>query len=95
MAKGSDITALQALAMANGANQTARLHDAKIHRKDKDGGWSVIPVDIQQIAEGEAPDITLEPGDVLIIPSSEEPQRPHPLYYDGDTPIYYQIKPRD
>jgi hypothetical protein len=93
-AKNQNFGVLQALMIADGANQTARLHDAKIHRKHEDGSWSSIPVDIQQIAEGEAPDVTLEPGDVLIIPSSE-PQRPHPLYYDGETPIYYNTAPNE
>jgi hypothetical protein len=78
------ITVLQALATAEGVNQTARLHNAKIIRKGENGPTE-IPVDIKKIVQAKAPDVTLQAGDILFIPggaakSAGKPQDGSPFY---------------
>ena len=94
----SPMTALKALATAEGANPTASLHHAKIIRK-VENGTTEVPVDIKQIMQAKAPDVTLQAGDILFIPRSSSKsarrlQNEH--FYDvppsdplqGPTPIY-------
>jgi polysaccharide export outer membrane protein len=89
------ITVLKALTTAEGANATAGLHHAKIIRKGGNG-TSEIPVDITQIMQAKAPDVSLQADDILFVPSSAGKSARKPQYYDappsdpmqGPTPIY-------
>jgi len=63
------VTILQALATAEGANPTAALKNAKIVRKSENGPTEV-PVDVKKIMEAKAPDVPMQPEDVLFIPKS-------------------------
>ena len=69
LGKTGHITVLQALATAEGPNPTANLHHAKIIRKGENGPTEV-PVDINQILQAKAPDVTLQAGEILFIPKS-------------------------
>jgi protein involved in polysaccharide export with SLBB domain len=78
------ITVLKALATAEGANPTASLHHAKIIRKGENG-TTEVPVDIKQIMQAKAPDVTLQAGDILFVPDSASKssmQKIENLYYD-------------
>ena len=61
-------TVTNALAIAEGTNPTADLHNVKIIRKGENGRTEV-PVDIQKIMQAKAAD-ALQDGDILFVPHS-------------------------
>jgi polysaccharide export outer membrane protein len=65
----SDVTLLQALALAGAANKTALLSKAKLIRKTPNGPTDV-PIELASVQKGKARDIALQPDDVLFVPSS-------------------------
>jgi polysaccharide export outer membrane protein len=67
--ENSNLTALQALAMAQGANPTASLNHAKIIRRMSDGRQE-IPLPLKNILAAKAPDPALHPDDIIFIPNS-------------------------
>ncbi len=82
--KTSHITVLRALAIAEGANPTANLHKAKIIRKGENGPTEV-PIDLKEIIQAKAPDVTLQAGDILFVPDSSSKssiEKIENLYYD-------------
>lgn len=66
---GKPITALNALALAQGPNKTAKLTKASIVRKTV-AGADMIPLDLQKIQKNTESDPLLQPDDVLVIPRS-------------------------
>lgn len=64
-----NLTVLKVVALAQGANATAALDNAKVIRKTPNG-VTEVPVSIKKIMQAKAPDITLQADDVLFIPSS-------------------------
>jgi len=69
MDKNENLTVLQALALAEGAKNTAALSRAKVIRRE--GSTHVeIPVAVQKIMQAKAPDLTLQAEDILFVPSS-------------------------
>jgi hypothetical protein len=88
-------TVLKVLAMAEGVNPTASLHKAKIIRKGENGPTEVL-INLQEILAGKAPDVTLQAGDILFVPSSVSKSARKPQIYDvppsdplhRPTPIY-------
>lgn len=64
------LTVLQAIAMAQGTNNTAKLDKAALIRKGL-GGPQQIPIPLLQIMSAKAPDITLQPDDIVFVPRSE------------------------
>jgi polysaccharide biosynthesis/export protein len=63
------LTVLQVVALAQGANATAALGNAKLIRKT-DNGVTEIPVSLKRIMESRAPDIQVKAEDILFVPSS-------------------------
>jgi len=63
------LTVLQALALAGGANRTAKLGAVRIIRKGPTGMTETI-VPLKKMLEAKAPDVTLEADDILFIPVS-------------------------
>ena len=63
------ITVLQAIAMAHGINNTAKVGASKLIRTTPDGPQEV-PIHLKKILSAQAPDMPLQPGDVLFIPNS-------------------------
>ncbi|MEZ5403270.1 MAG: polysaccharide biosynthesis/export family protein [Bryobacteraceae bacterium] len=62
---------LQALAMAEGMLATASSKNAKIVRSAKDETERVeIPVNLGKVMDGQAPDIGMQPGDILVVPNN-------------------------
>jgi polysaccharide biosynthesis/export protein len=68
--ENNSITVLQAMAMAHGANPTAKLSASKLIRSTPNGPQEV-PVQLGKILSAKLPDITLQPGDILFIPNSK------------------------
>ena len=64
------LTIMQALALAQGANRTAMLSHAVIVRKTE-SGRKEIPVNVQAVMSMKSTDITLVDNDILFIPLSK------------------------
>jgi len=63
------ITLLQAIAQAGGPTEWASKSSVTIRRIDRKSGREMkIPVNLKRIEAGKIPDITLEEGDVIIVP---------------------------
>jgi polysaccharide biosynthesis/export protein len=65
-----NVTVLQALAMAQGLGPDAAKHDARIIHQKSDGSRSEIPVDLDKVIKGQAPDPVLAANDILFVPDS-------------------------
>ncbi len=63
------LTVLQLIALAQGANPTAALDRAKPIRKTQNG-MTEMPVSVKKIMESKAPDVRLQADDILFVPSS-------------------------
>lgn len=63
------LTVLQALALAGGANRTAKLGASRIIRKGP-GGMTETRVEIKKMLEAKTPDVPLQADDILFIPVS-------------------------
>ncbi len=64
------MSVLQAMALAGGTNQTAKLSAARIIRKDSAGTLTETKVQLKKMLEAKAPDVTLQADDILFIPVS-------------------------
>jgi polysaccharide biosynthesis/export protein len=67
--ENSQMTVLQAIAMAQGTNPTAKLNGSKVIRKTLNG-QEEIPIRLKKILQAKATDFPLQPGDILFIPNS-------------------------
>jgi polysaccharide biosynthesis/export protein len=66
--KSNGLTVLRALAMAQGANSTAKLDSSKLIHKTN--GPKETPIYLRKILEGKAKDVNLEADDILFVPQS-------------------------
>lgn len=66
----SQLTALEAVALAGGTHPSAVPSHAKLIRRLPDGGYREIPMNFSLIQKGKRPDVVLQPGDVIFIPFS-------------------------
>jgi polysaccharide biosynthesis/export protein len=69
MDKNETLTVLQALALAEGVKSTASFDRAKLIRRSPDG-VTEIPINLKQILAGRSPDRTLQPEDIIFVPTS-------------------------
>jgi polysaccharide biosynthesis/export protein len=67
--ENAHMSVLQAIAMAQGTNTTAKLDKTVLIRKGADGPQE-IPVRLTQIMAAKLPDIKLQPDDVVFVPRS-------------------------
>jgi len=63
------LTVLQAIALAGGTTHTANLGGARIIHRGPDG-LTEIPVELKKILRAKAPDMTMQPDDILFVPTS-------------------------
>jgi len=70
MTGSRDFTVLQALSMAEGLERTAAPKKARILRRTGGEAPVEIPVNLDRMLAGKAPDTPLEPEDVLFIPNN-------------------------
>ena len=66
----SQLTVLQAVSMAHGANSTAALGSAKLIRKASSSDPQEIPIPLDKILAAKSPDLALQPDDILFVPTS-------------------------
>ena len=76
--KNNGLTALQALALAQGANGTAKLDSSKLIHQTSEGPKET-PIYLKKIIEGKAEDVKLEADDILFVPHSKATMRPQPV----------------
>jgi polysaccharide export outer membrane protein len=69
MENGTQMTVLQAIAMAEGTNPTASLNGAKLIRKTVKGPQET-PLELKKILSAKSPDVTLQADDIIFVPSS-------------------------
>lgn len=67
--QNAHLTALQAIAMAEGTTPTASLDHAKLIRKTPEGRKE-IPLPLKQILAAKAQDLNLQPDDIVFVPGS-------------------------
>ncbi|NUP99989.1 MAG: polysaccharide biosynthesis/export family protein [Armatimonadetes bacterium] len=60
-------TLLEAISKAGSFTERSRRDQVRILRKDGKGGTTTIPIDATRIFHGKAPDLALEPGDVIYV----------------------------
>jgi polysaccharide export outer membrane protein len=63
------MSVLQAVSMAQGANSTAQLNNAKLIRKTPQGQQET-PLPLKAMLSSKAPDMTLQPDDIVFVPNS-------------------------
>jgi polysaccharide export outer membrane protein len=63
------MTVLQAIALAGGANKTAKLSATRIIRKGP-SGVTETPVELKKVLQAKAPDLELQANDILFVPTS-------------------------
>jgi polysaccharide export outer membrane protein len=69
--ENSHMTMLQAFAMAQGANPTAALDRAQLIRKSgPENGPQETLISLKKILTAKAPDMNLQPGDIVFVPTS-------------------------
>lgn len=66
------LTVLQAIALAEGAKPTGSQGGTVVIRTGADGTRTQIPVDIPDVVRGEAPDLVLQPNDIVYVPTNME-----------------------
>ena len=66
----SQLTVLQAVALAGGTPPSAVPSHSKLIRRTPEGGYREIPVNFSAMQKGKQPDIVMEPQDVLYVPFS-------------------------
>jgi polysaccharide export outer membrane protein len=69
MDSGTDMTVLQAIAMAEGTNPTAALNKSKLIRTTPTGRQE-LPLSLKDILASKAPDIRLQAEDIIFVPNS-------------------------
>jgi polysaccharide export outer membrane protein len=70
LAEKEQVSALQALSLAEGLDRGASPNRARILRQGKDGRRQEIGIDLKKIMSGKAKDVPLMANDVLFVPSS-------------------------
>ncbi len=65
-----EFTVLQAVSLAEGLDKTAAPKKAHILRRSKDSSRVEIPVNLDSVMSGKAPDMALKPDDVLFVPNN-------------------------
>jgi polysaccharide export outer membrane protein len=69
MDNGTDMTVLQAIAMAEGTNPTAKLNNAKLIRTTATGRQE-LPLALKDMLSSKVPDLRLQAEDIIFVPTS-------------------------
>ena len=70
MAENESMSLTQAIALAGGWNKMAALSSARILRAGGGATRQQIPANVKKIMENKAPDLQMQPDDILYIPNS-------------------------
>jgi polysaccharide biosynthesis/export protein len=66
----SQLTVIEAVALAGGTPPSAVPSHAKLIRRQAQGGYQEIPINFSDMQKGKKPDMQLEPDDIVYIPFS-------------------------
>jgi polysaccharide biosynthesis/export protein len=66
------VTVFQAVALAEGLSSNAAGKDARIIRQEPNGSRQEIPVNIDKVMKGQAPDPVMTANDILFVPDSTQ-----------------------
>ena len=66
---GGKLTLMQAISLAGGLTPEAQRRKVKLIR-DTAEGRKTVEIDVQAIVESRAPDLPIEPGDIIMVPES-------------------------
>ena len=69
---GDGITVLRALSLARGFSQAAAASRTVVIRSGPGGQREQVPVDLEEMLRGRAPDLALRPNDVLYVPKNSQ-----------------------
>ena len=64
------LTVLELIAAAGGLNHSATPSKARLIRKEADGNFQTVPLDISAVQKGKQPDLPLKASDIIYIPFS-------------------------
>ncbi len=82
---GGDINSVRTLIEhADGLKEEAFTARAVMHRMKKDRTLEVVPVDVEAIMDGRAPDVPLQNNDVLFIPTKQEMMEEQTITIHGE-----------
>jgi polysaccharide export outer membrane protein len=68
--RDSTLTAIQAIALAQGTTQIAAMSRARIVRSNEDGKKEMIFLDLKKVYDAKMPDLQLKKNDILYVPPS-------------------------
>jgi polysaccharide biosynthesis/export protein len=72
LSEKEQMSALQALSLAEGLDSVAASKSARILRQgDGEGARAEIPINVSRILDGSAPDVALHANDILFVPTSK------------------------
>lgn len=66
----SELSVVQMVATAGGANNSAVLSHARLVRRQPDGTYTTTTLDLGKLQKGKQPDIPLQPSDIVYVPFS-------------------------
>lgn len=69
--KGKNVTVAQAISLANGTTKDARKSECLVIRYHRDGSREEIHADVEKIFRNQAPDVTMQPNDILFVPANK------------------------
>jgi polysaccharide export outer membrane protein len=90
MPAGKDLSVLQALIMAKGPGSGASANKSRILRRTPTG-LVEIPVKLKEIMQAKAADLTLEPEDVLFVPSGRKTLNSGSLWGTLTSLVVYRV----
>src|SRR5258708_3839445 len=70
MTENENMSLTQAIALAGGMEQNGSLNSARVLRSDGGATRQQIPANVKKIMENKAPDLQLQPDDILYVPNS-------------------------
>jgi polysaccharide export outer membrane protein len=70
MINGGSLNVLQAVSLAYGTTNVASLETVRLLRQTDDGKFSEIAVPFSKVTKGKAPPMSLQPEDILYVPTS-------------------------
>jgi polysaccharide export outer membrane protein len=70
LTRGQNISVIEAWAKAGGGTGTAKKKEAVVLREHPDGKVEELAVNIDKLMARQIPDVEMQPGDVLLVPSS-------------------------
>lgn len=79
MPDGGNLSATSALILAGGTSSDADMKNATLLRRDQNGQPVLLALNLASLLTGQTKDATLQPGDILYVPSVQPSKKINPL----------------